>query len=51
MEFQAKEGMKNVKDLYYNPRLKHNLLSVGKLCENNYKVVLDDRQCTMYAKS
>ena len=51
MELHKKECMKSVKDIYYTPQLKHNLLSVGELCEKNYKVVFDDRQCAMYAKS
>jgi hypothetical protein len=51
MEVHTKEGMKSVKDIYYTPQLKHNLLSVGQLCEKNYKVVLENQQCTIYDKN
>ena len=43
MELYTKWGMKSVKYVYYTPQLKHNLLSVGILCQNNYKVEFDDR--------
>jgi hypothetical protein len=42
MEVHTKESMKSVKDIYYTPQLKHNLLSVGQLCEKNYKVVFEN---------
>jgi hypothetical protein len=51
MEVHTKEGMKSVKDIYYTPQLKHNLLSVGQLCEKNYKVVFENQQCTIYDKN
>jgi hypothetical protein len=35
--------MKSIKDIYYTPQLKHNLLSVGQLCEKNYKVVFENQ--------
>ena len=51
MEVHTKEGMKSVKDIYYTPQLKHNLLSVVHLCEKNYKVVFENQQCTIYDKN
>ena len=45
MEFHTKDGMKS--DVHYTPQLKHNFLSVGKLCEQNHKVVFENRQCTI----
>eukprot|EP00253_Pinus_taeda_P016753 PITA_16753 len=39
MEVQTKEGIKSIHEIYYTPQLKHNLLSVGQLCEKNYKVL------------
>jgi hypothetical protein len=35
MEVYTKESVKTEKDIYYTPQLKHNLLSVGQLCEKN----------------
>ena len=51
MEVHTKEGMKSVKDIYYTPQLKHNLLSVGQLCEKNYKVVFENQQYIIYDKN
>jgi hypothetical protein len=51
MEVHTKEGMESVKDIYYTPQLNHNLLSVGQLCEENYKVVFENQQCTIYDKN
>jgi hypothetical protein len=51
MEVHTKEGMKSVKDIYYTPQLKNNLLSVGKLCEKNYKVVFENEKCIIYDKN
>jgi hypothetical protein len=51
MEVHTQEGMKSVKDIYYPPQLKHNLLIVGQLCEKNYKVVFENQQCTIYDKN
>jgi hypothetical protein len=51
MQVHTEEGMKSVKDIYYTPQLKHNLLSVGQLCEKNYKVVFENQQCTIYDKN
>ena len=51
MDVQTKEGMKSVQDIYYTPKLKHNLLSVGQLCEKNYRVVFENMQCTIYDKN
>jgi hypothetical protein len=48
MEVHTKEGMKSVKDIYYTPQLKHNLLGVGQLCEKNSKVVFENQQCIIY---
>lgn len=35
MDVQIKEGTKSFQDIYYTPKLKHNLWSVGNLCEKN----------------
>ena len=51
MEVQTKEGIKSIHDIYYTPQLKHNLLSVGQLCEKNYKVVFENKTCTIYDKN
>ena len=51
MDVQTKEGMKSVQDIYYTPKLKYNLLSVGQLCEKNYRVVFENMQCTIYDKN
>jgi len=46
MEEDSKQGKKKIHDTYwyYTPTLKHNLLSVGQLCEKNYKIVFDAKQ-------
>jgi hypothetical protein len=51
MEVHTKEVMKSVKDMYYTPQLKDNLLSVGQLCEKNYKAVFENQECTIYDKN
>ena len=51
MEIHTKEGIKSIHDIYYTPQLKHNLLSVGQLCEKNYKVVFENKTCTIYDKN
>lgn len=51
MEVSTNEGTKKVKDIYYNPNLKHNLLSVGQMMEQNYKLMFEDAQCKIYDKS
>ena len=50
-EVQTKQGIKSIHDIYYTPPFKHNLLSVGKLCEKNYKVVFENKTCTIYDKN
>eukprot|EP00253_Pinus_taeda_P001749 PITA_01749 len=51
MEVKTKEGIKSIHNIYYNPQLNHNLLSVGQLCEENYKVVFQNKTCTIYDKN
>lgn len=47
LELAAKDVME-IHDIYYTPNLNHALLSVGQLCEKNYRVVFDDKQCIIY---
>lgn len=51
MEVSTNEGNKRVNDVYFIPKLKHNLLSVGKIMEKNYKVVFEDRKCMIFDKN
>lgn len=43
MEVNTREGKKHVHNIYYIQNLKNNLLSVGKLLKNSYKLVLKIR--------
>ena len=40
-----------VKNIYYTPDLKQNLLSIGQMLEKNYKLVFEDRMCKIYDKN
>lgn len=51
MEVPTKEGMKKVNHVYFIPKLQHNLLSIGQIMENNYKLVFDDGKCVIYDKN
>ena len=42
--------VKVVHDVYYVPSLSHNLISVGQLTKNGYKVIFDDVSCTILGK-
>ena len=43
--------MKSVQDIYYTPKLKQKLLSVGHLCEKSYRVVFENMKYTIYDKN
>ena len=43
--------MKNINNVYYVPNRKQNLLSLGQLMENVYKVNFEDDTCTIFDKS
>ena len=51
MEVPTKEGMKKVNQVYFIPKLQHNLLSIGQIMENNYKLIFDDGKCVIYDKN
>jgi hypothetical protein len=41
---------KDINDVYHVPDLKHNILSVGQLVENGYKVLFEGASCKIYDK-
>ena len=38
-------GLKLIPDVLYVPEINQNLLSVGQLLENGYKVLFEDKSC------
>jgi len=51
LEVSTNEGNKKVNDVYFISKLKHNLLSVGKMMEKNYKIVFEDKKYIIYDKN
>ena len=51
MDVQTKEGTKSVQDIYYTPKIKHNSLSVGQLCEKNYREIFENMKSIIYDKN
>lgn len=47
----TKKGTMKVKSIYFPPNLKQSLLSVGRMLENNYKLVFEDKMCKIYDKN
>lgn len=43
MEMHIKEGINKVNDIYHTLNLKHILLSVGQIMENNYKILFEEK--------
>jgi hypothetical protein len=41
-------GKKTILDVYFVPRLKHNLISVGQFSQKGYKVYLKNNVCTVF---
>jgi len=42
---------KSINDVYYIPKLKHYLLSVGQIMENNYKLMFEDTKYMIFYKN
>lgn len=40
-------GVKLIHNVYYVPKLAHNLLSVGQLTRNGFKVMFDEQMCSV----
>lgn len=51
MAVPTKRGTMKVKNIYFASNLKHSLLSVGQMLENNYKLVFEDKMCKIYDKN
>ena len=43
-----KLGKKTIPDVYFVPSLKNNLISVGHLIQNGYRVSFEDNACTIF---
>ena len=39
------DGKNSIYDVYYVKGLRHNLLSVAKMCSKGYKIVFQDNNC------
>ena len=48
--YTKNDERRKIYDVYYVPRMKHNLLSVGKLIEKKYRVFFKSKVCTVYDK-
>ncbi|BBG94303.1 hypothetical protein Prudu_002549 [Prunus dulcis] len=48
---KTKKGMKQIHDVLLVPKLSQNLLSVGQLVENGYRLVFQDGACIIYDKN
>ena len=44
----TKLGKKTIPDVYFVPSLKSNLISVGHLIRNGYRVAFEDNACTIF---
>ena len=51
MQVLTKKGTMKVKNIYYTPKLKQSLLSIGQMLEKNYKLVFEDKICKIYDKN
>ena len=47
---KTKKGTKYVNDVLFVPKLNQNLLSVGQLVENGYRLHFEDGGCTIFDK-
>ena len=47
----TKQGeKKEIQNIYFSPGIKHNLMSVGKLIQNEYKVLMENDRCFIHEK-
>ena len=48
---RTKQGeKKEIHNLYFAPGMKHNLMSVGQLIQNGYKVLMENDRCVIHEK-
>ena len=49
--FCTKQGeKKEIKNVYFAPGMKHNLMSIGQLIQNGYKVLMENGRCVNHEK-
>ena len=47
----TKQGeKKEIQNVYFAPGMKHNLISVGQLIQNGYKVLMENDECVIHEK-
>ena len=47
----TKQGeKKEIQNVYFAPDMKHNLMSVGQLIQNGYKVLMENDKCVIHEK-
>ena len=47
----TKQGeKKEIHNVYFSPGMKHNLMSVGQLIQNGYKVLMENDKCVIHEK-
>ncbi|CAL8146975.1 unnamed protein product [Prunus armeniaca] len=51
IDVKTKKGVKQIHDVLLVPKLSQNLLSVGQLVENGYRLVFQDGACIIYDKN
>ena len=46
----TKQGEKEKQNVYFSPSMKHNLMSIGQLIQNGYKVLMENDKCVIHEK-
>ena len=48
---RTKKGeKKEIQNVYFAPGMKHNLMSIGQLIQNGYKVLMENDRCVIHEK-
>ena len=48
---RTKKGeKKEIQNVYFAPSMKHNLMSIGQLIQNGYKVLMENDMCVIHEK-
>ena len=45
-----KDEKKEIQNVYFAPSMKHNLMSIGQLIQNGYKVLMENDKCVIQEK-
>lgn len=51
INIKTKQGEeKHISDVYYVPKLQHNLISIGKLVQKGYRIYFENGECVILDK-